>query len=76
MEWIDVNERLPEEDMTVLCWYEYYRFGNYNGMHQTYGLGYYLHGLELWGGEVSNGMKCRVIAWQPLPEPPKVGEDR
>ena len=75
--WIPCSERLPETDDDVLCWYEYYRFGEYNGMYQTYGIGHYWKAMDFWGGEVSNGMKCRVIAWQPLPDPyqQKEGEE-
>lgn len=69
MEWISVNDRLPPNDDEVLCWYEYYRYGEYNDMYQTYGIGYCIAGH--WGGEVSIGTDCRVIAWMPLPEPPK-----
>lgn len=69
--WIPCSERLPETDDDVLCWYEYYRFGEYNGMYQTYGIGHYYKFMDFWGGEVSNGHKCRVIAWQPLPDPYK-----
>ena len=66
--WIRADERLPEHGENVLCWYEYFRYGSYNRMYQTYGIGYCINGY--WGGEVSNGVNCRVIAWQPLPEPP------
>lgn len=68
--WIPVSERLPEEGVWVLCWYEYFRFGDYNRMFQTYGIGYYFRD-GMWGGEVSNGQNARVLAWMPLPEPPK-----
>lgn len=68
-DWIPVSERLPDNEDYVLCWYEYYRFGSYNRMYQTYGLGYYIKQYDMWGGEVNQGQKCRVIAWQPLPEP-------
>ena len=67
--WIPVSERLPEKPEAVLCWYEYFRFGDYNEMYQAYGIGYCFNGN--WGGEVSNGHKCKVLAWMPLPEPPK-----
>ena len=73
MKWIPVTERLPESMIPVLCWYEYFRYGNYNCMYQTYGLGYYFRD-GFWGGEVSNGHNTRVLAWMPLPEPPKVEE--
>jgi hypothetical protein len=69
-EWIPVTERLPESLVPVLCWYEYFRYGNYNCMYQTYGLGYYFRD-SMWGGEVSNGHQTKVLAWMPLPQPPK-----
>lgn len=65
-EWI--TDRLPKDFDNVLCWYEYFRYGDYNRMYQTYGIGYCINGQ--WCGEVANGVKCRVIAWQPLPKPP------
>lgn len=68
--WIPVTERLPEPGVYVLCWYEYFRFGSYNRMYRTYGLGYYFRD-GMWGGEVSNGHQTKVLAWMPLPEPPK-----
>lgn len=40
-EWIPVTERLPEEGEEVLIWYEYFRYGSYNDMYQTYGIGYF-----------------------------------
>lgn len=67
--WINVNDELPENGEDVLCWYEYFRYGSYNCMYQTYGIGYCFNGH--WAGEVMNGTKCRVLAWQPLPAPPK-----
>lgn len=68
--WIPVTERLPEEGDVVLCWYEYFRFGEYNRMYRTYGIGYYINGM--WGGDVSNGRNIKVLAWMPLPEGPEV----
>ena len=68
VQWIPVSERLPERFKNVLCWYEY-RNGA-GKMVQTYGIGFYFKD-DTWGGEVSNGYDTKVIAWMPLPEPPK-----
>ena len=68
--WIPVTERLPEDGDVVLCWYEYFRFGEYNRMYRTYGIGYYINGM--WGGDVSSGRNTKVLAWMPLPAPPEV----
>ena len=67
--WIPVTERLPEEYVDVLCFYEYYRYGEYNCMFRTIDRGYYGDGR--WGGEAGQGRKNKVLAWMPLPEPPK-----
>lgn len=72
-QWISVEARLPENGEYVLCWYEYFRYGNYNRLFQTYGIGYQFNGH--WSGEVAQGRQARVIAWQPLPEPPKEREE-
>ena len=71
--WISVKDRLPETMDDVLCWYEYFRFGEYQRMFQKCGVGFCVHGA--WGGEVTNGYKARVLYWMPLPEPPKEGAD-
>lgn len=54
----------------MLCWYEYFRFGAFNRMYQTFGIGYQFNGN--WGGEVVQGQKAKVLAWMPLPRPPKM----
>ena len=72
-EWISVKERLPEDGKEVLCWYEYFRYGSYNRMFQTYGIGQCYN--KTWCGEVANGICARVIAWMSLPEPPKGEND-
>lgn len=67
-EWIPCSERLPQEYEEVLVWYEYFRYGDYNKMFQTYGIGYQVDGF--WGGDVS-GKRSKCIGWQSLPEPYK-----
>ena len=67
--WIPVEERLPENFRKVLCWGEYFRYGDFNGMFVNYALGYQNNGRR--GGEVANGTNARALAWMPLPEPPK-----
>ena len=54
-EWVSVEDRLPENYTDVLCWYEYFRYGDYNRMYQTYGIGYCINGQ--WGGEV------KTVGW-------------
>ncbi|MGM9601413.1 MAG: DUF551 domain-containing protein [Faecousia sp.] len=70
--WIPVTESEPEKMECALCWYEYYRYGDTNRIHKAYGIGWYL-GAGIWGGDVANGDKAKVLAWMPLPEPPAEG---
>lgn len=67
--WIPVTEQLPEEYKDVLCYYEYFRYGDYSCMFRTIDRGYYGDGR--WGGEAGQGHKNKVLAWMPLPESPK-----
>lgn len=72
VEWIPVSERLPEEMQRVLIWFEYYRYGDFNCMYQTFGFGYVCDGKwsPFINGE-TGWQDYRIIAWQPLPEPYK-----
>lgn len=71
--WIPTSERLPKDFEEVLVWYEYFRYGEYNRMYQTYGVGYYNSEFDIWGGDI-NGRKVRVFAWMPLPAPWEGGQ--
>lgn len=68
-QWISVDERVPDNDAPVLVWYEYWRYGDYNCMWQAYGIAQYIY--DRWTGEDLSGSRVKVLAWQPLPEPPK-----
>lgn len=69
-DWISADEELPPNGQEVLCWYEYFRYGLYNRMYQTFGIGHQFNGN--WDGEVAQGRNARVLAWMPLPEPPEM----
>ena len=68
--WIPCEHELPEDYTDVLVWFEYFRYGDYNCLYQTYGIGSYNTEYDLWMINHETGWhKLRVIAWMPLPEP-------
>lgn len=71
--WIPVTERLPEDGEKVLVWHEYFRYGDYNCMYQTYGIGYQYEGH--WSGDVY-GTRAKCIAWMPLQKPYRESEEQ
>ena len=74
-EWFSADEQLPEDCVTVLIWFEYYRYGDYNRMFRTYGLSYVVDGR--WSGFINGetGWKdWKILAWMNLPNPPEEKE--
>jgi hypothetical protein len=74
--WIPCNERMPENYTKVLVYFEYYRYGEYNCMYSTWGIGEYFDFSGGWLINDSTGWRdLHVFAWMPLPEPPKGGAE-
>lgn len=68
MAWTPASEK-PEDMNPVLVWFEYFRYGDYNRLYQTYGLSYVVN--DEWSGFVNgqSGWKdLKILAWAPLPE--------
>lgn len=74
--WVSVKDRLPKEGDDVLVWFEYYRFGEYNCLYQTHGIGTYFENYKSWQINHETGWRdLRVIAWMPLPQMPESEDD-
>lgn len=68
-EWINADERLPEDDRQVLCWYL-----NEDGVY-SYVVGRYSRRLyPSWETDIDNNeiyyQPVKITHWMPLPEPP------
>ena len=73
--WIPCEHELPEDYTDVLVWFEYFRYGDYNCLYQTYGIGSYSTEYDSWMINHETGWrKLRVVAWTPLPEPWRGGQ--
>lgn len=69
-EWISVEDKLPDNDDYVLCWYEYRIIGGTHDGERSgmYGVGYY---YKRWTVESNGRSNVIVRAWQKLPSVPR-----
>lgn len=67
--WHDAQTDPPTENGEYQCYYEYYRYGNYNCMYRTMDRGQFFNGQ--WSGEPTRGRNTKVLYWMPLPKPPE-----
>ena len=67
-EWISVEDRLPDKRDLYLCYCEYYLFEKHN----VYEICQYFPTIRDWMSQGSHHVGFRVLAWMPLPEPPKM----
>lgn len=68
--WVNCSDRLPKDGEPVLVWFEYFRYGSYNRVFQTVGIGYPYRGEWLFINDQSGWQDLKVYAWQPLPTRP------
>jgi hypothetical protein len=62
MDWISVEDRLPDKEIYVLCHYQ-------NEVIKPIDVGFYSLLVKMWNvGYLKSGI---VTHWMPLPEPPK-----
>lgn len=66
--WVLIEDALPPDGVTVLCWGGYFPFGSYERKYRV-STGYQYNGI--WNGDVRTKICADVIAWMPLPEPPE-----
>ena len=66
--WHDAQNNPPTESGEYLCYYEYFRYGNYNCMCRAMDRGMFFNGQ--WSGEPTHGTAAKVLAWTELPAPP------
>ena len=67
--WTPYDKIKPPKDKEVVVWFEYFRFGDYNCKFQAYGI--YDEAHPEFINSQCGWLDLRIIAWMPLPEPPK-----